>query len=537
MFRTIRWRLVASYAALILLAVTLMGGLAVSFLQRYVDRQERDFLDANAAAVARQARLFLAPPIRRVALEELAYTSAFLGNARVRVLDGDKSVLADSGDPSQPDEFIWLVPSGLAEIDLEHHNTAPFIITLPAPGRAGRPQSLRDIMPLLRDLPLGTSRVYAQRFFTPWGRRFEFRSSEEPSSNSASAGAPRNFLTVTLPVDLQGARLGYVEMSSPLSLQREAIGTMSTALVFSGLGALAVAVAVGLLIGKTLTDPLRSLAFAAKRMAGGDLTARASGERRDEMGALARQFNGMAESLERSFRQLEVERDSLKRFVADASHELRTPITALSTFTELLQGRAEEDPKARAEFLRESMKQIKRLEWITGNLLDLSRLDAGIASLSFNAHDAANLLEEAAAPVRAQAREKGIALEVTPPGAGLEVWCDRERVIMALSNLIANAVKFTPPGGSIEACVSKAGDFSRFTVRDTGRGIEERDVPRVFERFYRGKNDGEEGAGLGLAIVKSVAEAHGGSVAIESAPGKGTLVSMDIPLRRADRSA
>jgi signal transduction histidine kinase len=528
-FRTIRWRLVASYAILILLAVTLMGTLALSFLQRYVDRQERDFLKANAESVVRQARDFLAPPTRRVALQELAYTSAFLGNARVRILDSDKAVLADSGDPSQPDEFIWLVPSGLADIDMEHRGAAPFILTLPAPARQNRAQSLRDILPLLRDLPLGTSRVFARRFFTPWGRRFEFGSADEPAPGEAPVQVPRNFLTVTMPVDVQDVNLGYIEISSPLSLQREAIGTMSSSLLFSGLGALAVAVAFGLLFGKTLTDPLRSLAFAAKRMADGDLSVRAPGSRQDEMGALARQFNGMAESLERSFRELRVERDSLKRFVADASHELRTPITALSTFIELLQGRAADDPQARKEFLEESRAQIHRLEWITANLLDLSRLDAGISALSFGMHDLADMQEEAVAP-RARFSEKGIQLSVIPPEQPTRVSCDRERVIMALSNLVANALKFTPTGGSVTVSAERHDDCARFTVRDSGPGIGPLDMPRLWERFYRGKNGGEEGAGLGLAIVKSVAEAHGGSVGVESEAGKGSRFFMTIPI-------
>ncbi len=532
MFRTIRWRLAASYAAIILLAVTLMGGLSLSFLRRYVDRQEREFLNANAGAVADQAAGFMRPPVRRLALDELAYASAFLGNARVRILDQNKAALADSGDPSQPDEFIWLVPSNLAEIDRERRGAAPFIITLPNPSGPGRQRSLRELLPLLRDLPLGTSRVYARRFFTPWGRRFVFEGAEQPAQNPHAQDSLRHMITVTLPVDGQGAPsgpLGYVELSSPLSFQREAIATMSGSLLTSGLGALAVAIAFGFFMGKTLTDPVRSLAAAAKRMADGDLSARAPGGRSDELGALARQFNGMADSLERSFRDLRVERDSLKRFIADASHELRTPITALSTFTELLQGSAAEDPAARAEFLQESGKQLARLQWITTNLLDLSRMDAGIASLDFAVHDAGDILEEAAASLRARAEEKGVSLQVVPPDPPLHVTCDRGRMIMAMSNLIANAVKFTPAGGSVLLRGEAAGPRARFIVENDGEGIDPQDLPHIFERFYRGRNSGDEGAGLGLAIVKSVAEAHGGTVLVENNPGKGCVFTIEIP--------
>jgi signal transduction histidine kinase len=531
-FRSIRWRLVASYALLILLAVTLMGAIALTLLGTYVDRQERAFLSDNARSVVGQAVVFLQAPVRRVALQELAYTSAFLGNARVRIMDPEGTVIADSGDPAQPDEFIWLAPSGLAEIDAERRGASPFIITLPPQTRGEDGKNLKDLLPFIRDLPLGTSRIFAHRFFTPWGRRFEFETEGKPSETAAAIPS-RTFISVTQPVEAEGVRLGIVELSSPLSLQREAIGTMRTSLLLSGLGALAVAVAFGLIFGKTLTDPLRSLAFTAKRMAGGDLTARAPENRRDEMGAVAGQFNAMAENLEKSFSDLRSERDALKRFVADASHELRTPITALSTFTELLQGSASDDPKARAEFLEESRVQLARLEWITANLLNLSRLDAGIASLEFAEHDAEGILEETASQYRARAREKGIEIAVTPPASPLRVFLDRARVIMALGNLAANAIKFTPAGGRVEIGAEQNGNSARFLVRDTGEGIDAGDLEKIFERFFRGKNATSEGAGLGLAIVKSVAEAHGGSVSVRSEAGKGSLFTVDIPMRGA----
>jgi len=531
-FRSIRWRLVASYVLLILLSVTLMGALALTLLGTYVGREERAFLAANARSVAGQAGLFLQEPVRRVALEELAYASAFLGNARVRILDADGGVIADSGDPSQPDEFIWLAPSGLAEIDAEKRGASPFIITLPPKARGDRGTNIRDLLPFVRDLPLGTSRVFAHRFFTPWGRRFEFESGDEPGAETAPE-SPRTFISVSQPVEMDGTRLGTIELSSPLSLQREAIGVMRTSLLFSGFGALAVAVAFGLIFGRTLTGPLRSLAMASRRMADGDLTVRAPQKGRDEMGALAGQFNAMAESLEKNFSALKAERDALKRFVADASHELRTPITALSTFTELLQGRAAEDPKARAEFLQESRVQLARLEWMTSNLLDLSRLDAGIASLDFAPHDVEGILQETAAQFRVKARDKGVEISILSPPQPLAATLDRARIVMALGNLISNAIKFTPAGGRAEIGAEARGDSVRFLVRDTGQGIDAEDLPRIFERFFRGKNAGTEGAGLGLAIVKSVAESHGGSAAAESSPGNGSTFTVDIPIQRA----
>ena len=530
MFRSIRFRLIASYAAVALIGVTLMGVLAVVFVRGHVVRQERGFLQANAAAVAREAEAFLAPNLRRVALQDLAGASAFLGNARVRVLDPGRAVLADSGDPAAPDEFLWLVPSALAEADERSRPSAPLIIPLPSDGGRGEAAGVSDLLPFLRDLPLGTTRRYASRQFTPWGRRFSFEGERPGHAAAGPSGEPRTYLTVTEPVGPADAPLGYVELSSPLSFQRETTETLAGAVVFSGLGALVLAAAFGTLMGRALIDPLRAVSRAAARMGAGDLTARAPAGGRDEIGDLARNFNTMAGSLEAGFRDLAAERDSLRRFVADASHELRTPVTALSTFTELLQGPAAGDEAARREFLEAGRLQLDKLRWIVENLLDLSRLDAGIAALALADHDAGDLAAAAAAPHAGAAERKGIALHVARPDRRIALACDRQRMELALSNLVANAVKFTQPGGRVEVGVGEAAHGTvRFSVQDDGPGIEAAELPRIWERFFRGRNAGAEGAGLGLAIARSVTVAHGGDIRVESAPGRGSRFLLELP--------
>lgn len=558
MFTSIRWRLAASYAALIVLSVSLMGALALLMVGRHAERQEGEYLAANAAAVALQAGRFLEPQVRRVALEELAFTSAFLGDARVRILAGDGTVIADSGAPGTPDEFLWIVPSDLVEVDPARRGTSPFVMPLPSEGsRAEGLGRAREKLPFLRDLPLGSSHVVARRMLTPWGRRFEFEMElgGSPPRGARLPPVPQALVrSVRVPVGEAARPAGFVEMSSPLSPGGEVIATIRRAVLLAGIGSLVVAVAFGLLMGKTLADPLRALAQTARRMADGDLAARAPGSRRDEIGSLARQFNSMAESLEASFRDLRAERDSLRRFIADASHELRTPITALATFNELLQGSAADDPAARREFLEESAAQLARLQWITANLLDLSRLDAGIASLALGEHPAGDILQQAAAGLRVLAADKGVALEVRVPDPPATLSCDRDRVVLALSNLLANAVKFTPGGGAVRAEVLSSGEGPQsgsvtFRVSDTGCGIEPGDMPRIFERFFRGRNAAAEqqagagapgagapgGVGLGLAIVQSVARAHGGSVAARSSPGEGSTFDLVLPVQAAAR--
>jgi signal transduction histidine kinase len=325
--------------------------------------------------------------------------------------------------------------------------------------------------------------------------------------------------------------LGYVELSSGPDFGAEALATTRRAFLLAAGGAMVLAVIVGLLVSHGLTAPLRGLAATANRM-GEDLSARAPVRGRDEISQLAQQLNQMAERLEASFAALTADRDALRRFIADASHELRTPITALKNFNELLQGVAADDPAAQQEFLTESAAQLERLEWMTNKLLDLSRLDAGLAALELEEHDAGNLVRAASGPVSALAKDKGIVLSTIVPDAPVPLYCDAARVDSALSNLLSNALKFTPPGGRVDIGAQATYEGVQFWVQDTGPGIAPADQPHIFERFYRGQGNETDGSGLGLAIVASVAQAHGGSVRVESEPGQGSRFVMMLPQRK-----
>jgi signal transduction histidine kinase len=237
----------------------------------------------------------------------------------------------------------------------------------------------------------------------------------------------------------------------------------------------------------------------------------------------------MAERLQSSFADLASERDALRRFIADASHELRTPITALRSFNDLLQGAAADDAAARAEFLTESQTQIDRLEWITGNLLDLSRLDGRLVDLQLAVHDAAELIVAASAAFHEVARQRRVDLTISRPASAPSVHCDRARIELALSNLLDNGLKFTPEGGRLEIGAGPGGGGVRFWVHDSGPGIDPADQPHIFERFYRGRDGHAEGSGLGLAIVRSIVEAHSGRVWVESEPGSGSRFVIELP--------
>jgi signal transduction histidine kinase len=546
--RSIRWRLVASYMLLTLLTAGLVGALALSLVKERVEQQEVEYLTANANAAARQAAYLISPTVHQNDLQRLAQTSAFLGNVRVRILSTDKSVLADSGARSGLDTFIWLMPSAQSSNGYASNaddDDAPYIMSLIIGGYRYSSNSSTN----LGQIPPGARYVIVQRQDGPWGRRFSFQYSSDDASNENSAtgvtaaitttttsasttgddSEGRSNRTVTVPINSNNRTLGYLELSGAPNFSAETFSTMTQAVILAAVGASLLAGVVALFIGRGLTAPLNALALAANKMSAGDLTTRAPVMSNDETGQLASQFNQMAERLQTSFSELAAERDTLRRFIADASHELRTPITALKMFNELLRSGASDDPNTRMEFLTESQTQIERLEWITRNLLDLSRLDSGVANLELDTHDVGDILQASAAAFKPVAQERGVTLNVCTPDPPLSIRCDRARIQIALSNLIDNALKFTPQGGHIDVCAQSEPSGIQIWVQDSGAGIDPADLPHIFDRFYRGKSHATHGSGLGLALVKSVVQAHGGTVQVQSNPSQGSRFTITLP--------
>ena len=293
--------------------------------------------------------------------------------------------------------------------------------------------------------------------------------------------------------------------------------------VVSALAAGALALGLVQVLAHGMTSPLREMAAAAAAMARGDYRRRVTASSRDEVGELARAFNKMATQLG--------EVDRVRReLVANVSHELRTPITALQAVLEnLVDGVEPADP----ETLRTMLRQVERLGALVAQLLDLSRLESGAVPLQRRSFELRPLLEDVAGETRLRATDVSVSVGVDPAGATADG--DPARVHQVLANLLDNAVRHSPAGGTVELRATKHRTGVTIEVSDEGPGISEEERSKVFERFYRAdsaRSSKDGGAGLGLAIARWIVDLHGGDIRVETRQPHGCRMVVQLPAAR-----
>jgi two-component system OmpR family sensor kinase len=288
--------------------------------------------------------------------------------------------------------------------------------------------------------------------------------------------------------------------------------------LFATLVALLLALAGGWLVARRLGRRVRRLEVAAEEVSRGHFVDPLPVDSKDELGQLTRTFNQMQAQL----RQVEVAR---KDFIATASHELRTPIFSLAGFVELLQDE-DLDEETRREFLETMGEQVARLQKLSVDLLDLSRLDAGSIQLQSEPVDLAELARSVAQEFTPALADHDTELEFTLPNEGPEAVADPERVAQIVRILLDNALRHTPPGTHITVEAERSNGAAGLTVLDTGPGLPDGSRGKVFERFYTG--DAARGAGLGLAIARELAERMDGRLRVSSSNGA-TAFTLELP--------
>ncbi|MEA2210202.1 MAG: hypothetical protein QOF83_150 [Solirubrobacteraceae bacterium] len=316
-----------------------------------------------------------------------------------------------------------------------------------------------------------------------------------------------------------GDRVATVIVSSaPVSDIVRAGATVRHEILVAGGIALAVALIAGYLVARWLSQRVLRLERAAKRVAAGEFGQPIRVDSSDELGQLASTFNAMQEQLE----QLELAR---KRFIATASHELRTPVFSLGGFLELLEDE-DLDPETRRRFLEQVGDQVRRLQKLSVDLLDLSRLEAGSLDLNPEEVDLSELTRSVSGEFEPTLAQHDSNLELRLPSRRLEAQCDPVRVAQIMRILIDNALTHTPSGTKITVTAARENGSVRLAVRDDGRGIDRAVAQRIFEPFYTA--DDAQGSGLGLAIARELAERMAGGLSVSSTPGS-TEFRLELP--------
>jgi signal transduction histidine kinase len=296
---------------------------------------------------------------------------------------------------------------------------------------------------------------------------------------------------------------------------------------------IAIAAIYSLLVSSSISDSLRALSIAAKRMSAGDLTARVPLAPERELAELGVAFNAMAAQLESAFqRQRELE-DARQGLIAAVSHDLRTPLASLRVMVEAINDGVANDPETVRRYIKAMERETVSLGRLIDDLFELARLDAGQIELRLQPNPIGTIVQETLESLGGQAARQGIALRSTVDRAIPPVLVDPDRIQRVLYNLIQNAIRHTPADGSVVIEALDRGLVVQVNVRDTGEGIPATDLSHVFDRFYRGdkarSRDTSAGAGLGLSIARRLVETHGGRIWVAQPPEGGSVFSFTLP--------
>ena len=338
---------------------------------------------------------------------------------------------------------------------------------------------------------------------------------------------PQKALDNAMPVQVDGEVVGFL-IATPEGFGRNPaealfLNNINRMLVFGAIGALVVSLLLGIFLARTLTRPIREITTATRAVAEGDLAHKVPVRSRDELGELATSFNLMSSKLAHSV-------NLRRQMTADIAHELRTPISVILGHTEAMHDGVLPPSEETFDIIRD---EALRLERMVEDLRTLSRADAGELVLNCRLTPVQDLVDQAIKAYRPHATKKDIKLHLEIYPNLPDVNIDPDRMAQVLSNLLSNALRYTPQGGDITLSTKHTAGDVEIRVHDSGPGIEPEELPNVFDRFYRTDKSRQResgGSGLGLAIAKSIVEGHGGRIWAESDSDKGTTIVIALPI-------
>lgn len=333
-----------------------------------------------------------------------------------------------------------------------------------------------------------------------------------------------------VPVAVPGTPIRVVEAISSYSQTGRSGFAYEVYLVAFTLALIALAIVIGSLLARAALAPVGTIVRSTEEMGAGDLSRRLPIKNpNDELGRLSATLNGLLSRLEVAFKEREAALAHERRFIADASHELRTPLTSILGYARMLMNWGLRDAATAEESVAAIAREASRMSLLVDGLLSLAHGDER-APLDLRHADLAAIVADAVDAARLAASDK-LTLVYQPPAGQVVALLDINRIRQLVGILLDNAVKYTEPGGQVAIAVRARDSWAELEVADTGIGIPAADLPHIFERFYRVEAARSTGGnGLGLAIALQVAEAHQGSLDVESDPGHGSRFTFRVPL-------
>jgi two-component system phosphate regulon sensor histidine kinase PhoR len=352
-----------------------------------------------------------------------------------------------------------------------------------------------------------------------------------------SATVGRDFLYLAQRVDASTAtgrlsHVRFIRLSVHLEDIQKFVNDIRWSIFAVGCIVLLLVVVVSVVVSRRVARPMVAIARGVEEIRAGNLDTRIEIISNDEVGQVARAVNEMVGQLKTDITQLKKLERVRSEFLGNVSHELRTPIFSLQGFLETLIDGAVDDPNVNRDFLQKAYNHASRLNTLLGDLITISQIESGEMKMSFRYFPLAEFLNAVVRDFHPLAERNRVRLTLlSGPSTDADVLGDKERLSVALGNLIENAIKYNKPGGDVTLSFEREDGMVRIVVSDTGVGVAREHLPRIFERFYRVDKDRSRdvgGTGLGLAIVKHIVEAHGGSIHVESEVGKGSTFSFTL---------